>query len=90
MAEVNPSPYSDNYSRSGFAGVHTVHIHADPCSDGTAAAPMAAIDDGQTNKQTESALFVNFPPSGAARNRSLRVTQLYLKSTKLDTTRRGG
>lgn len=79
MAEVNPSPYSDNYTRSGFAGVHTVHIHDDPCLDGTAAAPVAAMDYEPTNKQ-ENALDVdlNFPPSGPAR-------QLSLKSTKLDT-----
>lgn len=64
VAEVNPSPYADNYSRSGFAGVHRVCIHADPSLDGTAAARMAAIGSEQTNKQKMLWMWIRVPPPG--------------------------
>lgn len=41
--KVNPLPYPDNYSRSGFAGVHG---HADPSSDGTEQTPCRGADGG--------------------------------------------
>lgn len=44
MAEVNPSPYPDNYSRSGFTDIHIAHICADPFSDGTARHPYSSVD----------------------------------------------
>lgn len=41
--KVNPLPYPDNYSRSGFAGVHG---RADPFSDGTEQTPCSSADGG--------------------------------------------
>lgn len=41
--KVNPLPYPDNYSRSGFAGVHG---RADPSSDGTQQTPCSSADGG--------------------------------------------
>lgn len=45
IAEVNPSTYSDNYSRSGFTGVtRSTHSIPDPCSDDTEAACYSISD----------------------------------------------
>lgn len=41
--KVNPLPYPDNYSRSGFAGVHG---RADPFCDGTEQTPCSSADGG--------------------------------------------
>lgn len=41
--KVNPLPYPDNYSRSGFAAVHG---RADPSSDGTEQTPCSSANGG--------------------------------------------
>lgn len=60
MAEVNPSPYPDNYSRSGFAGAHTAHIRADPSCDGTAQTPQSNKEGNLSDINTLETLSQNF------------------------------